>query len=219
MDMSSAWKSMLKAKQHNEAASSTAGLPDRPDPFESNFLANNLNPFAISMIKANVPSRRLIRWNCPLLLYPKAIPSHYLIIYPPIPLIINPPDPTIPAPLIETRYDTYQTGLKAPSVTYTPVQAEAARLAFVESCCKKAQNGNIYHFYFETEGTCNRFKKLYASITGIDQLRLHLGVIHESAYNPHEEITIITESDFYAYHTHRSAHAVMLADSKTRTRE
>ena len=44
-------------------------------------------------------------------------------------------------------------------------------------------------------------------ITGIDQLQLHLGVIHESAYNPHEQITIITESDFYAYHTHRSAHA------------
>ena len=122
-------------------------------------------------------------------------------------LIINPPDPTTSAPLVETLYEAYQTGLQAPSANYTPAQAEAARLAFVERCCKKAKNGTIYHFYFETEGTCSRFQKLYASLNGIDELQLHIGVIHESAYNPHEQITIITESDFYAYHTYRSAHA------------
>ena len=45
-------------------------------------LATNLNPFAILMIRANVPSRRSIKLNCPLSRFPKAIPSHYLIIYP-----------------------------------------------------------------------------------------------------------------------------------------
>ena len=122
-------------------------------------------------------------------------------------LIINPPDPTTPASLIETPYEVYQTGLHAPSATHTPAQAEAARHAFVEHCCNQAQTGKIYHFYFETEGTSTRFQKLYAPLPGFDQLQLHLGVIHESAHHPTEQITIITESDFYAYHTHRSAHA------------
>ncbi|NNJ70378.1 MAG: transcription-repair coupling factor [Kiritimatiellales bacterium] len=38
-------------------------------------------------------------------------------------------------------------------------------------------------------------------------MKLHQGVIHESAIDHTRRILIVTESDFYAYHTNRSAHA------------
>ena len=178
-----------------------------PRPVRIEFFGNQLESIRYFDDQSQCSIEKIDKIELPALTLSKSDTQPLLDHLPADTLIINPPDPTTPAPLIETRYEAYQTDLKAPSATYTPAQAEADRLAFVKRCCQQAQNGNIYHFYFETEGTCSRFQKLYAPLAGIDQLQLHLGVIHESAYNSHEQITIITESDFYAYHTHRSAHA------------
>ena len=71
----------------------------------------------------------------------------------------------------------------------------------------RINNGESFYFYFETKGTYERFKKLYGHLNKFDQLNINLGVIHESAHNSKEKITLITENDFYAYNTLRSPHS------------
>ena len=124
-------------------------------------------------------------------------------------LIVNPSDPTVtPQPSrLTTGFDFYDTNLQAVSFDLHPKAAEQARRRFVEQRCSDLSNGWNIHLFFETKGTLTRFKELYDDITGFDALQLHYGVLHESAIDPARKILIITESDFYAYHSNRSAHA------------
>jgi transcription-repair coupling factor (superfamily II helicase) len=107
-------------------------------------------------------------------------------------------------------FDFYDTELAAPSYDTPPEAAEQARSRFVETCSRDASGGEqawSIHFFFETRGTFARFRELYGHMEGFDSLRLHRGVLHESAVDRERRIRIITESDFYAYHINRSAHA------------
>jgi transcription-repair coupling factor (superfamily II helicase) len=106
---------------------------------------------------------------------------------------------------INPNFDFYDTGLVAVSFDTHPKEAEKSRRRFVEQRCADA--GWDIHFFFETEGTLTRFKELYEGIDGFDALNLHRGVLHQSAIDHSRKILIITESDFYAYHINRSAHA------------
>jgi transcription-repair coupling factor (superfamily II helicase) len=108
---------------------------------------------------------------------------------------------------IKPGFDFYDTGLVAVSFDTHPREAEAARHRFVDQRCAEASSDWAVHFFFETEGTLNRFRELYDELDGFNQLLLHHGVVHESAVDYDRKILIITESDFYAYHTNRSAHA------------
>jgi transcription-repair coupling factor (superfamily II helicase) len=113
---------------------------------------------------------------------------------------------------ISSGFEFYDTRLSAASYDTPPREAERARRRFVEQCCADAsapgaaQRWRI-HFFFETQGTFTRFQELYGLIEGFDALQLHMGVLHESAADSERRILILTESDFYAYHTNRSAHA------------
>jgi len=107
---------------------------------------------------------------------------------------------------IETGYGFYETNLHAPSLTTTPKEAEQARRHFVEQRGIESITWET-HFFFETQGTLTRFRELYEKITGFSSLHLHRGVLHESAIDSNRKVLIITESDFYAYHINRSAHA------------
>lgn len=124
-------------------------------------------------------------------------------------LIINPDSPTTPSAglTLDTGFHYYETQLLAPSYDTHPKDAELARRRFVDQRCADASSDWTVHFFFETEGTRNRFRELYEEIEGFDRLKLHKGVLHESAADHVRKILIITESDFYAYHTNRSAHA------------
>ena len=108
---------------------------------------------------------------------------------------------------LETGFDFYDTNLVAVSFDTHPKEAEQARRRFVEHRCADAATDWNIHFFFETDGTLARFKDLYSDIAGFQSLELHRGVIHESAVDHERKILIVTESDFYAYHTNRSAHA------------
>ncbi|MDF7825283.1 transcription-repair coupling factor [Pontiellaceae bacterium B12227] len=108
---------------------------------------------------------------------------------------------------ISTGFSFYDTGLFAVSYDTHPKEAEKARHRFVDQRCADASNDWNVHFFFETAGTLNRFKELYSNLEGFQALELHLGVLHESAADHARKILIVTESDFYAYHTNRSAHA------------
>ncbi|MEI6891783.1 MAG: transcription-repair coupling factor, partial [Pontiella sp.] len=125
-------------------------------------------------------------------------------------ILINPDDslasPTSRHP-IETGFNFYDTGLFAVSYDTHPKDAEQARHRFVDQRCADASNDWTVHFFFETVGTLNRFHELYSDLEGFQALELHHGVLHESAADHTRKILIITESDFYAYHTNRSAHA------------
>jgi transcription-repair coupling factor (superfamily II helicase) len=125
-------------------------------------------------------------------------------------LIVNPTDLIVTpqsSRLIQTGFDFYDTGLFAVSLDTHPKEAELARRRFVEQRCADASKAWNIHFFFETDGTLARFKDLYAEIDGFQSLELHRGVLHESAADHARKILIITESDFYAYHINRSAHA------------
>ncbi len=126
-------------------------------------------------------------------------------------LIVNPADLTgnrqSAIGNLETGFDFYDTGLVAVSYDIHPKEAEKARRRFVDQRCADASADWNIHFFFETAGTLNRFKELYADIAGFESLHLNRGVIHESAVDYARKILIITEADFYAYHTNRSAHA------------
>ena len=124
-------------------------------------------------------------------------------------LIVNPSDPTT-TPLssrLTTGFDFYDTHLQAVSFDLHPKAAEQARRRFVEQRCSDLSKGWNIHLFFETQGTLTRFKELYEDIKGFDALHLHYGVLHESATDHARKILIVTESDFYAYHSNRSAHA------------
>jgi transcription-repair coupling factor (superfamily II helicase) len=108
---------------------------------------------------------------------------------------------------INTGFNFYDTGLFAVSYDTHPKEAEQARRRFVDQRCAEASNGWNIHFFFETKGTLSRFRELYGELEGFQALELHCGVIHESAVDPARKILVVTESDFYAYHTNRSAHA------------
>ncbi|HEY5621922.1 MAG TPA: transcription-repair coupling factor, partial [Pontiella sp.] len=108
---------------------------------------------------------------------------------------------------IKTYYDFYDTGLPAASYGVSPKEAEGARRRFVEQRCRDAVAGWEIHLFFETRGTLTRFIELYENADGFQSLQLHHGVIHESAVDPDRKRLLITESDFYAYHINRSAHA------------
>jgi transcription-repair coupling factor (superfamily II helicase) len=108
---------------------------------------------------------------------------------------------------IKTGYSFYDTGLQAVSFDLHPKAAEQARRRFVEQRCCDLKEGWVIHLFFETEGTLTRFRELYETLSGFDGLQLHHGVLHESAIDHIRKVLIITESDFYAYHTNRSAHA------------
>jgi transcription-repair coupling factor (superfamily II helicase) len=108
---------------------------------------------------------------------------------------------------IDTGYSFYETGLVAVSYDTHPKKAERARRNFVDQRCADAANDWSVHFFFETAGTLNRFRELYEQLEGFAALHLHRGVIHESAVDRARKILILTEADFYAYHTNRSAHA------------
>ncbi len=112
-----------------------------------------------------------------------------------------------PAPLLSTGFAFYETNLFAPSLNTTPKEAEQARRSFVEQRCAEAATGWSVHFFFETRGTLERFRELYADLPCFDALFLHHGVLHESAIDRNRQILVVTEADFYAYHTNRSAHA------------
>ncbi|MEN8253933.1 MAG: transcription-repair coupling factor [Verrucomicrobiota bacterium] len=128
-------------------------------------------------------------------------------------LIINPPRTGRPSaypspiPPLETGFSHYDTGLFAPSFNTPPKEAEQARHRFVDQRCTEASNGWNIHFFFETQGTLARFRELYEDLAGFGFLNLHHGVLHESAVDHARKLLIVTESDFYAYHTNRSAHA------------
>ncbi|MCF7818135.1 MAG: transcription-repair coupling factor [Kiritimatiellales bacterium] len=117
------------------------------------------------------------------------------------------PSSPLPPPRLSTGFDFYDTNLVAVSFDTHPREAEQARRRFVEHRCADAAKDWSIHFFFETDGTLARFKDLYADIAGFQSLELHRGVIHESAVDHGRKILIVTESDFYAYHTNRSAHA------------
>ena len=108
---------------------------------------------------------------------------------------------------LETGYSFYDTHLQAVSFDLHPKAAEEARRRFVEQRCSDISNGWYIHLFFETRGTLTRFRELYEDLSGFDGLRLYHGVLHESAIDPARKVLIVTESDFYAYHTNRSAHA------------
>ncbi|MDZ8117195.1 transcription-repair coupling factor [Pontiella agarivorans] len=108
---------------------------------------------------------------------------------------------------VETGFSFYDTGLVAVSYDTHPKEAEESRRRFVDQRCAEASNDWNIHFFFETEGTLNRFTELYSDLEGFQSLELHKGVIHESAVDFDRKILLITEADFYAYHTNRSAHA------------
>jgi transcription-repair coupling factor (superfamily II helicase) len=108
---------------------------------------------------------------------------------------------------LRTGFEHYDTQLPATSFSTSPREAEAARRRFVEQRCADGFHGWNIHFFFETRGTRARFHELYGEIAGFETLRLHHGVLHESAIDQERRILIITENDFYAYHTNRSAHA------------
>ncbi len=108
---------------------------------------------------------------------------------------------------IDLGYGFYDTHLQAVSLGLHPKEAEAARRRFVDQRCADASSGWSVHFFFETEGTLNRFRELYEELERFDALQLHRGVLHESAIDHARRILLVTESDFYAYHTNRSAHA------------
>ncbi|VGO14135.1 Transcription-repair-coupling factor [Pontiella desulfatans] len=108
---------------------------------------------------------------------------------------------------INTRFDFYDTGLVSVSYDTHPKEAEQARRRFVDQRCADASADWSVHFYFETRGTLNRFRELYEELEGFDALQLHHGVLHESAIDHGRKFLIVTESDFYAYHTNRNAHA------------
>ncbi len=124
-------------------------------------------------------------------------------------LTINPNDTaaTAPSTRLSTGFDFYDTNLQAVSFDLHPKTAEQARRKFVEQRCADAARQWDIHLFFETEGTLKRFRELYEEIPGFNALRLHRGVIHDSAIDHARRILIITECDFYAYHTNRSAHA------------
>lgn len=125
-------------------------------------------------------------------------------------LIVNPNNSTgtaQSAPPLESGYDFYETNLVSVSYDMHPKDAELARRAFVDQRCAEASTEWDIHFFFETEGTRNRFRELYNELEGFHSLKLHQGVLHESAINHVRKILIVTESDFYAYHSNRSAHA------------
>ena len=125
-------------------------------------------------------------------------------------ILVNPDDSITDQssrPSIETGYSFYDTGLFAVSYDTHPKDAEQARRRFVDQRCADASNDWKVHFFFETVGTLNRFRELYADLEGFQTLKLQLGVLHESAADHGRKILIITEFDFYAYHTNRSAHA------------
>lgn len=127
---------------------------------------------------------------------------------PPDAIQINQPLTTKQTPLNPntTGLSHYDTGLPCVSLSTDPKEAERKRRQFVKERCADAVEWNI-HFFFETSGTHTRFVELYDEIDGFERLFLHTGVIHESAADPDQRLIIITESDFYAYHSHRSAHA------------
>ncbi|NNJ70161.1 MAG: hypothetical protein HKP10_02600, partial [Kiritimatiellales bacterium] len=108
---------------------------------------------------------------------------------------------------LSTGFDFYHTNLMAVSFDTHPKEAELARRRFVDQRCAEAASDWTIHFFFETEGTRTRFEELYHGLDGFQSLKLHQGVIHESAIDHTRRILIVTESDFYAYHTNRSAHA------------
>ncbi len=111
------------------------------------------------------------------------------------------------ASVLETGFNFYDTHLVAVSYDTPPNEAERARRQFVDQRCAEAANDWQIHFFFETKGTLMRFRELYEGLEGFELLHLHHGVLHESAIDPARKILIVTESDFYAYHTNRSAHA------------
>ncbi len=121
-------------------------------------------------------------------------------------LIVNPGFEMAESQLLETGFDHFDTGLFAVSFDAHPKEAELARRRFVEQRCAESNVWNI-HFFFETDGTLARFKDLYGEIDGFQSMELHRGVLHGSAVDHAQKILIITESDFYAYHSNRSAHA------------
>ncbi len=108
---------------------------------------------------------------------------------------------------LETGFGFYDTNLQAVSFDLHPKAAEQARRRFVEQRCADLSQGWNIHLFFESKGTLTRFRELYEDIDGFDALQLHHGVLHESAIDHARKILIVTESDFYAYHTNRSAHA------------
>ncbi|MDF7800447.1 transcription-repair coupling factor [Pontiellaceae bacterium B1224] len=123
-------------------------------------------------------------------------------------LIVNPQETvTSQSSLLTTGFNFYDTGLFAVSYDTHPKEAELARRRFVDQRCADASNDWNVHFFFETKGTLNRFRELYEDLEGFQSLELHHGVLHESAADHTHKILILTESDFYAYHTNRSAHA------------
>ncbi len=126
---------------------------------------------------------------------------------PPNTLIVNAITTQSSRLTLKTDFQHYETNLSAASLTTTPKEAERARRNFVEQRCAEASKDWNIHFFFETKGTLARFRELYEAFGGFHALNLHQGVLHESATDPSRKIRIITESDFYAYHTNRSAHA------------
>jgi transcription-repair coupling factor (superfamily II helicase) len=120
----------------------------------------------------------------------------------------KPPCPLHDAPrYLETGFDFFDTHLVPASINTSPKEAEQARRRFVRQRCAESMNDWDIHFFFETQGTLTRFRELYEETEGFKTLQLHLGVLHESAVDLVRKVLIITESDFYAYHTNRSAHA------------
>jgi transcription-repair coupling factor (superfamily II helicase) len=122
-------------------------------------------------------------------------------------LVVNPDYEQADLQLMETEFSYFDTGLFAVSFDTHPKEAEQARRRFVEQRCIDAINKWEIHFFFETDGTLARFNDLYGEINGFEALKLHRGVLHDSAVDHAYKTLIVTENDFYAYHTNRSAHA------------
>ncbi len=122
-------------------------------------------------------------------------------------LIVNPNLETLNYQTLNIGFNHYDTGLLAVSYNTHPKEAEQARRHFVEQRCAEASLDWEVYFFFETQGTLDRFEELYRDLAGFQFLKRYAGVIHESAMDSDLKILIVTESDFYAYHINRSAHS------------
>lgn len=177
-----------------------------PRPIRIEFFGNQIDSIRYFDDQTQCSIEKINTIEIPAINLPQTDTQSLLQHLPPHTLLINPPDPTTPSTPLHTPYQPYDTHLQAPSTTLSPKLAETARHTFLQQRCQDALNGHTIHCYFETPGTLQRFQHLYQTLEGFHHLHLHLGVLHESAINPHQNELLLTESDFYAYHTQRSAH-------------
>ncbi|MFC1468008.1 transcription-repair coupling factor [Verrucomicrobiota bacterium] len=86
---------------------------------------------------------------------------------------------------------------------YEPAYAEQKRLDFVKECIAQARDGWKILFFFETDGSLNRFRELYRKHRGFGAIQLLHGTLCDSAIDEEQKLLVIAETDFYSYKTNR----------------